>query len=224
MSRFHFTIAGALLVTTLAAFGLAALVSQSVLAGSAAYTLFVGLIGLATAGAIVRPLPARAFWLGMTLFGWIYWHTEFEIEVRPRGGGFAGGGAAFYVATLTGASSSEPASPSLITRQLLQIVVDSQSAQRTVGSRVMGQWRGGTYYHGTISEMKGDEYLIVWDDGSAPQWTPASGILPDSPTVLVAGHSLFGGLFALVGGVLSAVIFGRTSRAEKQPSAANSQA
>jgi hypothetical protein len=215
MSRFRFTIAGALLVTTLAAFGLAALVSQSVLAGSAAYTLFVGLIALATAGAIVRPMPARAFWLGMALFGWIYWHTEFETEVRPRGGRVGGGGVMLYLSAFTGATVSEP-SPGLITREFLQVVVNSLSAQQTVGSRVMGQWRGGSYYQGTISEIKGDEYLIVWDDGSAPQWTPASGILPDSPAVLVAGHSLFGGLFALVGGVLSAVIFGRTSPPEKK--------
>ena len=79
---------------------------------------------------------------------------------------------------------------------------------RSVGSKVMGQWRGGSYYSGTITEAKDGQYLIVWDDGSAPQWTPSSGILPHSPSLRVAAHATIGGLFALLGGVLVAVLFG----------------
>ena len=66
------------------------------------------------------------------------------------------------------------------------------------------QWRGGSYYSGTITEVKDGQYLIVWDEGSAPQWTPPSGILPLSPSLRVATHATIGGLFALLGGCSAA--------------------
>jgi len=217
MSRFRFSIAGFFLVVTLVAFGLAASVSQSEIAGSAAYTLFLGLLCLATAGAILRPLPARAFWLGFALFGWSYWMCEFETELPSPQRGFMGG-----VLTLYGSSSS-PASnrPTLVTRHLIQLMAANLTPSRSVGSKVMGQWRGGSYYSGTISEANGDQYLIIWDDGSAPQWTPTTQIMPNSPSVLVAGHSLCGGLFALVGGALAAILFG-ASASDRKPTVAGS--
>lgn len=215
MSRFRFSIAGFFLVLTLVAFGLAASVSQSELAGSAAYTVFLGLLCLAAAGAILRPLPARAFWLGFALFGWTYWMCEFESALPSPQRGFMGS-----VLTIYGSSSS-PASnrPSLATRYLIQWMADSLTPSRSVGSKVMGQWRGGSYYSGTISQATGDQYLIIWDDGSAPQWTPTTQIMPNSPSVLVAGHSLCGGLFALVGGALAAILFGANSSDRKEAAA-----
>jgi len=217
MSRFRFSIAGFFLVVTLVAFGLAASVSQSEMAGSAAFTVFLGLLCLATAGAILRPLPARAFWVGFALFGWTYWMCEFETELPPAQRGFVGG-SFFY-----GSSSSNSASnrPSLVTRHLIQLMADSLTPSRSVGSKVMGQWRGGSYYSGTISQANGDQYLIIWDDGSTPQWTPTTQIMPNSPSVLVAGHSLCGGLFALIGGALAAILFGASSPDRKQSAASS---
>jgi len=214
MSRFRFSIAGFFLVVTLVAFGLAASVSQSEMAGSAAFTVFLGLLCLATAGAILRPLPARAFWLGFALFGWTYWVCEFESELPSPQRGFVGS-LLFYGSS---PSNSQSNRPSLVTRHLIQLMADSLTPSRSVGSKVMGQWRGGSYYSGTISQASGDQYLIIWDDGSAPQWTPTTQIMPTSPSVLVAGHSLCGGLFALIGGALAAILFGAPSSDRKQPS------
>lgn len=217
MSRFRFSIAGFFLVLTLVAFGLAATVSQSDLAGSAAFTVFLGLLCLATAGAILRALPERAFWLGFALFGWTYWFCEFDTDLpSPQPSVLSG----FF---FSGRPSNSPASrPGLVTRHFLQYLASNLAPSRTIGSKVMGQWRGGSYYSGTITEANGNQYLIVWDDGSAPQWTPTTQIFPNSPSILVAGHSLCGGLFALVGGVMAAVLFGREALPERK--AADSQA
>ena len=66
----------------------------------------------------------------------------------------------------------------------------------------------------TFVEAKDGQYLIVWDDGSPQQWTPPSQILPNSPNLRLAGHATLGGLFALLGGVIVAVLFGER-KAEK---------
>jgi hypothetical protein len=205
MSRFRFTIAGFFLVLTLVAFGLAAAVSQSELAGSAAYTLFVGLVCLSTAGAVLRPLPQRAFWLGFAIFGWTYWMLEYETELPPpQSVGLS------RIWLFGSGASANPTNgrPGLVSRHLLRIMASGLTPNREIGAKVMGQWRGGSYYSGTITEANGDQYLIVWDDGSAPQWTPTTQILPNSPAILIAGHALCGGLFALLGATLAAVLFG----------------
>jgi hypothetical protein len=202
MTRFRFTIAGFFLVLTLVALGLAATVSQSDLAGSAAYTLFLALLCLALAGAILQTLPARAFWLGFALFGWTYWIVEFESELPTSQQ------TAFTRFFVGGTSTpTQSAGPTLVTRHLLSAIAARMAPNREIGAKVIAQWRGGTYYSGVITEADVDRYLIVWDDGSAPQWTPTTQILPNSPSVLVAGHSLCGGLFALLGGVSAALLF-----------------
>jgi hypothetical protein len=205
MSPFRFTIAGFFTVVTLVALGLAAIVSQSRLGGSAAYTGFVALLCLALVGAIVRPFPARTFWLGFAIFGWTYWLVEFETQSSQSSPALVRG---LFFYPPAGNSHGQPG---LVTRELLSLLVNRMTSSRHVGAKVMGQWRGGTYYSGTITEVSGDQYLIVWDDGSAPQWTPSSGIMPGVPEVIVAGHSLLGGLFALLGGVLAAVLLGRVT-------------
>ena len=211
MSRFRFSIAGFFVVLTLVAFGLAATVSQSELAGSAAYTLFLSILCLSIAGAALRPMPARAFWLGFALFGWMYFLVEFETEVPvPQQTNLTR--SLFLLSGASSTSSSQPSGrPRLITRHLLTFIGDNITPSRDVGARVIAQWRGGAYYSGVITEADGEQYLIVWDDGSSPQWTPTTQILPSSPSMLVGGHSLCGGLFALLGGILAAVLFSGTA-------------
>jgi hypothetical protein len=215
MHRFRFTIAGFLLVLTLVALGLAATVSQSNLAGHLAYTVFLALLCLSIAGAILRNLPARAFWLGFALFGGAYWLVEFEMEQGSPQRVFPGG------LILGSANSSTPNRPRLLSTDLIRAISASVSPNRSVGSKVIAQWRGGSYYSGTITEVRGDQYLIVWDDGSAAQWTSAAQIMPNSASVLVGGHSLCGGLFALLGAILAAVLFsgpyGRTDQSTSSP-------
>jgi hypothetical protein len=205
MARFRFTIAGFFLVLTLVALGLAATVSQSELAGNLAYTVFLALLCLSIAGAILRTLPARAFWLGFALFGGAYWLVEFEAESPTPSRAMPG-------VTFLGAVSGPTASrPRLFTRHFISVIGGSITPKRSVGSKVIAQWRGGNYYSGTINQANGDQYLIVWDDGSAAQWTSANQIMPSSASILSGGHSLCGGLFALLGGILAAILFGGPS-------------
>src|SRR4029453_8426861 len=79
MSRFRFSIGSCLGAITLLALGLAALVSQSAVGASVAYTEFLSLLGLATTLAIVPGSGQRLFCAGFAVFGWLYWFTEFEL-------------------------------------------------------------------------------------------------------------------------------------------------
>src|SRR5262245_41208380 len=79
MSRFRFSIGSCLAAVTLLALGLAALVSQSMLGASVAYTTFLMLLALATTLAIVPGSRQRLFCAGFAVFGWCYWFTEFEV-------------------------------------------------------------------------------------------------------------------------------------------------
>jgi hypothetical protein len=211
MLRFRFTIAGFFLVLTLVGLGLAAMVSQSDLAGHLAYTVFLALLCLSIAGAILRNLPARAFWLGFALFGGAYWLVEFDVEQGSPQRVLPGG-------ILLSSNSSTPNRPRLLSTDLIRAIAASVSPNHSVGSKVVAQWRGGSYYSGTITEVNGGQYLIRWDDGSPAQWTAGSQIKPSSASVLVGGHSLCGGLFALLGAILTAVLFsgphGRTAPQE----------
>ena len=211
MSRFRFSIATFLTVVTLLAIGLAAMASQSRLATSAAYTAYLVLLGIASAGALLAAGTRRAFWVGFAIFGWTYWFVEFDTS-----GSRSTPAPQTLSVTLFGLSgrSSAPqrSSPAagLITSDLLDWLESVMTANLSVGSKVMGQWRGGAYYSGTITQASGGQYLIVWDDGSPQQWTPPSQIMPNSPNLRLAAHATLGGLFALFGGALIAVMFGKS--------------
>jgi len=217
MSRFRFSIANFLIVVTLVAMGLAAMGSQSRLATSLAYTAFLVLLGVATGGALLAAGPRRAFWIGFAIFGWTYWFFEFNIE----GGSRAPQVPMVTFLGLSGRSTSQRAAPppGLITSDLMDWLESVMTANLNVGSKVMAQWKGGTYYSGTITQASGGQYLIVWDDGSPQQWTVPSQIAPNSPNLRVAAHATLGGLFALVGGMLVALLFGKSDvgRASGRP-------
>ncbi len=220
MNRFRFSLGSFLVVLTLLGCGLAAMTSQSRLATSLAYTAFLGLLGVALAGAILGG-SNRAFWLGLAVFGWMYWFVEFDT------GGSQPPPAAMSIRILSGFVVNQPVQEppvGLLTSELMDLLESRITINRLVGSKVMGQWRGGSYYSGTITEIKDGQYLIVWDDGSAPQWTPPSQIAPTSPNLRIAAHSTLGSLFALLGGVLVAVIFGeKRAAAQQTPPAAAQQ-
>jgi hypothetical protein len=209
MSRFRFSLTTFLVVVTLVAIGLAAMTSQSPLVTSLAYTAFVVLLCLASVGAFVAAADKRPFWLGFAIFGWTYWFAEFDTSraqsaPQPQ----VVGSFAFFMPSRTATTS--PAPPvSLVTEGLMNWLESQVSARLMVGSKVSAQYRGGAYYSGTITDTSGGQYLIVWDDGSPQQWTPASQILPNSPNLRVAAHATLGGLFALFGGALATIVFGR---------------
>jgi hypothetical protein len=205
MNRFRFSLGSFLAVVTLLAVGLSAMASQSRLAASAAMTAYVVLICVALAGSVLPQSANRPFWIGLAIFGWTYWFFEFDTQqgapqpVRTTS-----------IALISGMAVQQPTPGpvGMLTQDLIDFLETSVTPGRSVGSKVMGQWRGGSYYSGTISQVQDGQYLIVWDDGSAPQWTPPSGILPHSPSLRVAAHATIGGLFALLGGVIVALLFG----------------
>jgi hypothetical protein len=209
MGRFRFSLGTFLIVVTLLALGLAALASQSRLAASAALTAYLILLGVALAGSFLPQIPNRAFWIGFAIFGWTYWFVEFDVGTPPSTQPVAP--TTSFIALSGRMLSSQPNSPQpvgLITGDLIDFLESQVTPGRAINSKVMAQWRSGSYYSGTIREAQDGQYLIVWDDGSAPQWTPSSGILPHSPSLRVAAHATIGGLFALLGGALVAIFFG----------------
>jgi hypothetical protein len=214
MGRFRFSIATFLTVVTLLALGLAAMASQSRLATSAVFTVFLVLLGVATAGAVLATGPRRAFWVGFAVFGWIYWFVEFDVGRGSNTGPQPIVTSISFLTRQLGPRPQPATGTGILTGDLMAWLESAISANLRVGSKVTAQWRGGSYYTGTITQAAGGQYLIVWDDGSPQQWTPPSQILPNSPNLRLAGHATFGGLFALLGGALVAVLF-----AERKPEA-----
>lgn len=207
MNRFRFSLGSFLAVVTLLALGLAAMASQSRLAASVSLTAYVVLLCVAFAGAVLPHSANRPFWIGLAIFGWTYWFLEFDAGNTSPSQSRAPT-TSFIAVTGMVVQQPAPGRVGLLTQDLIDFLETSVTPGRSVGSKVMGQWRGGSYYSGTITEVKDGQCLIVWDDGSAPQWTPPSGILPHSPSLRVAAHATIGGLFGLLGGVIVAVLFG----------------
>jgi len=170
------------------------------------------LLGVASAGAILAAGPRRAFWLGFAIFGWSYWFVEFDASgQRDQGVQQSMVLSVKSVNLMTGRTGPQPAmpAPGLLTSHLLDWLEASMSPNFAVGSKVMAKWRGGSYYSGTITQAQNGQYLIVWDDGSPQQWTPPNQIAPNGHNLRLAAHATLGGLFALAGGVLVGVLFGK---------------
>jgi hypothetical protein len=202
MSRFRFSIGSVLSVVTLLALGLAALVSQSTLGASVAYTAFLSLLGLATTLATVPGSRHRLFCAGFAVFGWLYWFTEFKLPTNsvPQ--------QLWTTGTSTGAPRPEPSDdrsgPGLITREIITFVETNLIRKRQVGTQVMAELTSGGYYPATIVAARGGQYQVQWVDGTK-QWTPPHLIWSDPADTRLACHSLIGGLFALFGAVLASL-------------------
>jgi hypothetical protein len=217
MNRFHFSIRSFLAVITLLALGLGAMASQSELAASCALTVFLSLVGLATAVAFVRRAPNRAFWIGFAVFGWMYWWVEFTLP-----------GSAATPAWTTGSlgTSSQlgsPPGPGLITGRFIRFVEANVTPNRQPGSPVMARWtNNGRYYPATIVQESHGQIQVKWVDGGTFQWTPANLITANAPQLVVAGHALMGSLFGLVGGILATVVAGWRKSSRHTPCAVTS--
>lgn len=212
MSRFRFSIATFLTVVTLLALGMGAMASQSRLATSAAFTVFLVLLGVASAGAILATGPKRAFWVGFAAFGWTYWFIEFDMGRGSNLGPQPVATTISFFSRQMGPRPQPTGATGLFTSDLMDWLESVITANLRVGAKVTAQWRSGAYYTGTIAQASAGQYLIIWDDGSPQQWTPPSQILPNSPNLRLAGHATFGGLFALLGGILVATLFGEPKK------------
>lgn len=201
MKRFHFSIASFFVAFTLLAFGLGAYGSQSEWLANCAYMVFVGLVCLATAGAIITRAGQQRFWIGFAVFGWAYWFLGFDLTLNTNRQG--------YQQYWGYSSYSTPATqPRLFTSDLLDFGESLLVPRRQVGDKVVAQWRGGGYYPGTITAVQADgQYLVAWDDGSAPSPAPVSGIQGYFAHSRLAGHAVLGSVAALFGGLLAAWLF-----------------
>jgi hypothetical protein len=201
MRRFRFSMTTFLIVITLLAGGLAALVSQSRWGASAAYSVFLALLCLSIAGAILARDESRAFWIGFAVFGWGYWFFEYRESPNTQYPYYGGVYLGYYP------SRPQQPPPGLITTELLGKLEESLDSNRKVGAQVVAQWQGGGYYAGTIQQADGSgNYLVAWADGSAPSWT--SSVMPGAPQMRVTGHAVMGSLWALLGGALATAFFG----------------
>src|SRR5712671_4152025 len=125
MFRFRFSLLHFLIVITLLAVGFGALASGSRLAASGAYTLFLGLICLALAGAIIVRGEARPFWIGFAF--------ESSSPTSPQRN--------WSSTWLSGISysyygSEAPSSSHLITTEIIDFLEDQLTGSRQVGSKV----------------------------------------------------------------------------------------
>lgn len=216
MFRFRFSLLHFLLVITLLAVGLGAFASGSRLAASGAYTLFLGLICLGFAGAVLVHGEARPFWIGFAIFGWAYFFFAFESNSSPMpqrswGSTWLSGISYSYY------GSESPGASHLITTEIIDFLEDHLTGSRQVGSKVMAQWTSGSYYAGTIQSYDGALYTVAWDDGSTPIAVAPSDIKGYTPYARLCGHSLFGSLAGLLGGILAALLFGNMREKAGKP-------
>ena len=216
MFRFRFSLLHFLLVITLLAVGFGAFASGSRLAASGIYTLFLGMICLALAGAIIVRGDNRPFWTGFAVFGWAYFLLAFETgsSSAPQRGW-----ASVWLSGISYSNYNPDASGSshLITSDMIDFLEDHLTGSRSVGSKVMAQWTSGGYYSGTIQSYDGALYTIAWDDGSTPLAVAPSGIRGYTPYSRLSGHSLFGALAGLLGGILAAGLFGANQKRRQPP-------
>jgi len=212
MFRFRFSLLHFLIVITLLAVGLGALASGSRLASSGVYTLFLGMICLALAGAIIVRGDARPFWIGFAVFGWAYSLFAFE-SGSPSAPQRAWASVWLSRISYSNYNSDNSSDSHLITTEIIDFLEDHLTGSRSVGSKVMAQWTSGGYYSGTIQSYDGALYTIAWDDGSTPMAVAPAGIKGYTPYARLSGHSLFGALAGLLGGILAAGFFG--TRQEK---------
>lgn len=200
MKRFHFSIASFFVAFTLLAFGLGAYGSQNHWLANCAYMLYIGLVCLAVAGAIITRSGQQRFWIGFAVFGGAYWFLGFDLTLNTNRQSYQPYWG--YSTTTTPVTQ-----PRFFTSDLLDLGETLLTARKQVGDKVIAQWRGGGYYPGTILELQGTQYLIAWDDGSAPSPTSSVGIQGYYAHSRVAGHAVLGSLAALLGGLLAAWLF-----------------
>jgi hypothetical protein len=219
MFRFRFSLLHFLIVITLLAIGFGALASGSRLAASGIYTLFLSLICLALAGAVIVRGEARLFWIGFAIFGWAYF--LFAFESTPQSSPQRNWASTWLSGISYSYYGSEQSSGvHLITTEIIDFLEEHLTGSRQVGSKVMAQWTSGSFYSGTIQSYDGTVYMVAWDDGSTPTAVAPTGIKGYTPYARLSGHSLFGSLAGLLGGVLAALMFG--ARQENSPPAKKS--
>lgn len=201
MRHIHFSVKTILIATALLAAAFGALESDSALVASLVFTLNLGLLGVATVGAMVSRGNQRVFWLGFATFGWVYSFVAFgwlsSARISPN---------YVWMGNTYQQNGVRTDRSNLATVMLLDLYATVRKST-SVGTRVMAEWRGAGYWAATIREVKDGRYRVAWDDGSPDEWVAPHQIQPGTRDIERVGHSIFSPLIGLLGGVICWYLF-----------------
>src|SRR5262245_1427182 len=146
MSGFRFSLLSFIAVVTLLALGLGAMASQSRLAMSGAYTIFIAAVCLATAVALLPGGTNRPFCIGFAVFALAYWY----LEMRTLDTSYARWSNGAVVSQAPGGTLE----PELLTRPLVHWLSLSVTKRLEVGTHVQARWTNdGRYYPAQITKI-----------------------------------------------------------------------
>jgi hypothetical protein len=206
----NLSIRSLLIIVALFAAGMAAVVAQNELAASAAISLYWLLFLLAIAGSLVGRGVTRAFCVGFAVFSFGYSQMAFESEAPQSNTGqlmaLRWSRIAYYPSVNNSAEHSR-----FITSHLIDLLESRIQPRLEVGSQVTAQYNGGTYFTGKIKDFASPDYVIAWDDGTAPSLVPFAGIRGYTAHLRTSSHAVLGMLLAVLGGWATVLLFARTS-------------
>jgi hypothetical protein len=207
--RPRFSIAGLMVVVLVCAVGVAALRYASEAWAGAMFTLALGVLAAAGLGAVYRRGRKRAFWLGAAVFGW------------------------GYLAACFGPWSATEVRPHLITSTLLEWLYPRIHPQPPPPLSVTtnATWSAST----SVNTVQTGTWQVVGSTpGNAPGGSGAPAqtfsafvlsapVAPSEPFQRI-GHSLFGLLAALLGGLIAVAFFARRDEAREAPGSSSGSA
>ncbi len=208
MTHIRFSVSAVLVGVAVLALALGALESNSPAVHNLAFTVNLGLLGVAVVGAIVTGAGRRVFWLGFAVFAWSYSLVAFG---------------SLFSSSVYNPSMWWSYSPQTVERRTDLITSDLLGwygflRQRVeIGTTVSAPWRGGGYWPATINEMRQGEVFVAWQDGSPGEWVSATQVRPTGRHIDRVGHSLFSPLFGLLGGVVCWYCFADRRTAQSNP-------
>ena len=74
--------------------------------------------------------------------------------------------------------------PMMVSKEQVTQLTRLQAAIFNVGDHVMAVWKNSHMYPGVVAEVRGDLYLIKWDDGDEPMLVANDKMIPFSPPQL----------------------------------------
>jgi hypothetical protein len=193
-----------LVVLTIMVFVIAATAANHRLAGNAVYTLNWVLLGLSLAGAFLASGMQRRFWIGFAIFAWMHWN----FGALPPQNPIVRGANSWNDPSL-GMAGEWNRPLRLLTSDVVLFLEGFVGKKLSIGDEVQAQYNLGSYYPGVVDEIRDDEYLIRWTDGSSSpaQWTSLAQIQYATSSFRDAAFTALGSLWGLIGGMLAVAFF-----------------
>ena len=200
------------------AVGMAAIASPSAFWEGAIFVLTLILLFTAIVGVIYRKGEDRAFWLGLSLFGWGFFLLSSDISFEFRSSGRAP--SRYYWNNAGGQDHPIRA----LTRSLVDLLPLKRFVPKSVGEKVQVEWGGqGSYYPSSILEIKDNKYKIRYDSdpqGVSDEWIGIEHIkIEDLDRSYRIGDLLFALLFAMAGAIITRRVYAsrNASKADERP-------